>query len=176
MDHDGGQIVAKKNKKKTPPADRQKKYEYEFKWSVFFPWVKVKMRFDSKELHISRRKYFLGVIPLNQVELTFPFDNVEDMVPFAKLQLMELVTSFVFFMVHISIIASSFGYDTPLGLISIFLFSPLSFIGMYFLSTGLSFHLYILDKAKKRTRIALSRKEKDRLQEMLDTLQKTYEK
>ncbi|WP_028775536.1 hypothetical protein [Shimazuella kribbensis] len=172
--------MAKNKKQKSKPANKpasQAKFtEYEFKQSVFFPWIKVKIRFDSDKMYVLRRKYFLGTVPLNQVELTFPYNRITNIVPYAKLQLIELVIGMVLLLADLSIIANSFGYEVPLGFISIFLFFPLHIMSAYFLSAAFSYKLYIVDVSKKRKAIDISRKEKERLQEMLGILDQTMNK
>jgi hypothetical protein len=166
------------SKKSNSIVSLNNKNEYRFKKSVFFPWTKVEMSLDKKQLLVTDQKTLFWTIPIGRKnQKTYPLQHISMASAQYRFSLNTFVVGIVLLYAYIYLVSYAFVLDIIVGFVSIFIFSLLLTSGLYCVSKGLSYKLYLIDKKEdKYTSIDISLQEKEKIQEFADKVNKAIKK
>jgi hypothetical protein len=155
--------------------------EYEFKKSIFFPWAKVKMRLDKKQLIVTDRNYLLWTIPIGpRKDRVISLDNVMGITGKFRFGINATIAGLMFVFAFVYFISSFFLADVIVGFVLALVFSPFLILGLFCLSKGVSCKLYTMDhkkeKEKRLKKIDISVLEEGKLIEFVHKINQTIKK
>ncbi|MCH5584090.1 hypothetical protein MK805_03805 [Shimazuella sp. AN120528] len=163
----------------TTSMKQNSKVEYQFKKSVFFPWTKVKMSLANNQLQVIDRKRLLWMIPIGQYnEKSYPLQYISKVEAKYGFGLYAFLAGILLLYFYLTMVVNSLVTDVIVGLVFIFVFSFFLISGLYCLSKGLSYKLYLINNEKKKqaTTIDISYWEKEKLQEFVNEINKAIKK
>lgn len=153
--------------------------EYQFKKSIFFPWIKFKIRLDRKQLIVTDRKYLLWIIPIGaKKDRVISLQHATEIAGKFRFGINATVASFILILAYVYFISSSFFTDVIAGFVFMFVFSPFLILAVFCFSKGLSCKLFIIDqnKQKQLRKVDISFMEEEKLQEFVDKINQAIKK
>lgn len=157
------------SKTTTTSVNQDNGNEYQFKKSIFFPWTKVRMSLDHKKrLLVADKKTLFWTIPIGRTkERSFFLRQISRADVEGRFRLNIFVTGIVLLYAYIYLVSYAFVLDVVVGFVSIFVFSLLLVAGLYCISKGKSYKIYLTHKeTNKKISIDVSLREKDKIQEL----------